>query len=172
MTLFIYVISFDADEEIIEILGSINHFPVISSLCIVTNKRRHGPFGPETGTSFSVSWDVGTFAGFYGRAGSFLDGLGFYSNKGLPTELWGSSTGGAPWSLLLDNSQKLRKITIDHKDWIFSIAFTVEDLITGSLVSSQHGGTGIPSGVEPSEVTYISLKPFSHFLVNLEREYI
>ncbi|KAJ0705080.1 putative protein kinase RLK-Pelle-CrRLK1L-1 family [Helianthus annuus] len=173
-------ISFDADEEIIEILGSINHFPVISSLCIVTNKRRHGPFGPETGTSFSVSWDVGTFAGFYGRAGSFLDGLGFYSNKclnesrnqhpwmkcnlqepqsieyqnGLPTELWGSSTGGAPWSLLLDNSQKLRKITIDHKDWIFSIAFTVEDLITGLLVSSQHGGTGIPSGVEPSEISF------------------
>ncbi|KAJ0661455.1 putative jacalin-like lectin domain-containing protein [Helianthus annuus] len=72
---------FDADEEIIEILGSINHFPVISSLCIVTNKRRHGPFGPETGNSFSVSWDVGTFAGFYGRAGAFLDGLGFYSNK-------------------------------------------------------------------------------------------
>lgn len=47
---------------------------------------------------------------------------------------------------------KLRKIVIDHEDWIFSIGFTVEDLTSGSLISSQHGGTGGRSGGELTEV--------------------
>ncbi|KAK9061183.1 hypothetical protein SSX86_018363 [Deinandra increscens subsp. villosa] len=79
-------ISFDEDEEITEIGGTVGvtHgryvvYTVISSLCILTNKRRRVRFGKETGTSFSVSWDVGSFAGFYGRSGFYLDGLGFYS---------------------------------------------------------------------------------------------
>ncbi|KAK9061181.1 hypothetical protein SSX86_018361 [Deinandra increscens subsp. villosa] len=78
-------ISFDEDEEITEILGTVGETPgrvvytIISSLCIVTNKRRHERFGRETGTNFSISWDIGSFAGFYGRAGFYLDGLGFYS---------------------------------------------------------------------------------------------
>ncbi|XP_076927898.1 putative serine/threonine-protein kinase PBL28 [Bidens hawaiensis] len=81
-------ISFDADEEIIQISGTVgvitgNHpdVVIISSLCIVTNKRRHGSFGKETGTSFSVPFDAGSFAGFYGRSGFYLDGLGFYSRR-------------------------------------------------------------------------------------------
>ena len=44
----------------------------------MTNKTRHGPFGKETGTPFSVPWELGSFAGFYGRAGFYLDGLGCY----------------------------------------------------------------------------------------------
>ncbi|KAK9061185.1 hypothetical protein SSX86_018365 [Deinandra increscens subsp. villosa] len=58
---------------------------------------------------------------------------------GSPTELWGSRTGGNPWSLLLDNNNylKLRRIKIDHKDWIFSVGFTVEDFMSGSSVSYQ-----------------------------------
>ncbi|KAI3799835.1 hypothetical protein L1987_35139 [Smallanthus sonchifolius] len=75
------------------------------------------------------------------------------SQIGSPTGLWGSSTGGSPWSLLLDNNQKLRKITIDHEDWIFSIGFTVEDL-SGSLISSQYGSDGGPSGSELSEISF------------------
>ncbi|KAJ0661456.1 putative protein kinase RLK-Pelle-LRR-I-1 family [Helianthus annuus] len=73
---------------------------------------------------------------------------------GSPTGLWGSRTGGTPWSLLLDNNMKLRKIRIDHKDCIFSIAFTVEEYSSGTLITSPHGGTGILSGREPSEVTF------------------
>lgn len=79
-------INFDVDEEITEIHGTIGittghyaNYMVISSLCFVTNKKRDfGPFGKETGTPFVVSWDVGSFAGFYGRAGFYLDGLGCY----------------------------------------------------------------------------------------------
>ncbi|KAI3748729.1 hypothetical protein L6452_12013 [Arctium lappa] len=78
-------INFDDDEEITEIHGTVGvstghyaYYTVISSLCFVTNKKRDGPFGKEAGTRFSVRWDVGSFGGFYGRAGFYLDGLGFY----------------------------------------------------------------------------------------------
>ncbi|MFS8012726.1 putative protein kinase RLK-Pelle-CrRLK1L-1 family [Helianthus anomalus] len=76
-------INFDTDENIIGILGTVGlttrrhpGITVISSLGFVTNKKTNGPFGKETGTHFSVPWDVGSFAGFYGRAGLFMDGLG------------------------------------------------------------------------------------------------
>ncbi|KAJ9540064.1 LOW QUALITY PROTEIN: hypothetical protein OSB04_026570 [Centaurea solstitialis] len=78
-------INFDADEEITEIHGTVgstnwlwSNCTVISSLVFVTNKKRHGPFGKENGTSFSASCDVGSFAGFYGRSGFYLDGLGCF----------------------------------------------------------------------------------------------
>ncbi|CAH1438627.1 unnamed protein product [Lactuca virosa] len=68
--------------------------------------------------------------------------------------LWGSSTGGSPWSLQLDSNQKLRKITIDHEDWLYSIGFTTQDF-SGTLDSSQrHGGSGGPSGGRISEVNF------------------
>lgn len=51
---------------------------VISSLSFVTNKKTSGPFGKERGAHFSVPWDSGSFAGFYGRAGLYMDGLGCY----------------------------------------------------------------------------------------------
>ncbi|XP_024986527.1 agglutinin-like [Cynara cardunculus var. scolymus] len=79
-------ICLDVDEEITEIRGTVGittgcyaNYMVISSLCFVTNKKRNfGPFGKETETPFSVSWDAGSFAGFYGRAGFYLDGFGCY----------------------------------------------------------------------------------------------
>ncbi|GJX43750.1 kinase RLK-Pelle-CrRLK1L-1 family protein, partial [Tanacetum coccineum] len=78
-------INVDANEEITGILGTVGvttgryaGYTVISSLCFMTNKTRHGPFGKETGTPFSVPWELGSFAGFYGRAGFYLDGLGCY----------------------------------------------------------------------------------------------
>ncbi|PWA55667.1 jacalin-like lectin domain-containing protein [Artemisia annua] len=78
-------IIFDANEEITGILGTVGvttgryaGYIVISLLCFMTNKTRHGPFGKKTGTPFSVPWELGSFAGFYGRAGFYLDGLGCY----------------------------------------------------------------------------------------------
>ncbi|PWA93210.1 jacalin-like lectin domain-containing protein [Artemisia annua] len=68
--------------------------------------------------------------------------------------IWGSSTGGNPWSLLLDNNQKLRKIKIDHKDWIYSIIFTTQDF-SGLLQSSkQHGGASSYRGGKISEINF------------------
>ncbi|KAK9062966.1 hypothetical protein SSX86_016836 [Deinandra increscens subsp. villosa] len=78
-------VNFDADEEIIGILGTVGvttghywGYKVISSLRFQTNKKNIGPFGKEAGDHFSVPWDVGSFAGFYGRAGFYLDGIGCY----------------------------------------------------------------------------------------------
>ncbi|KAL8210692.1 hypothetical protein R6Q57_005129 [Mikania cordata] len=78
-------IEFDRDEEITGIHGTVgvttgryHGYTVISSLCFMTNKKNIGPYGNETGDSFSVPWDAGSFDGFYGRAGFYLDGLGCY----------------------------------------------------------------------------------------------
>ncbi|KAL7614990.1 probable serine/threonine-protein kinase PBL28 [Lactuca sativa] len=78
-------VDFDVDEEIIGIDGTVGEkmgmkstLTLISSLCFITNKKRSGPFGPEVGTRFSVPWDLGSFAGFFGRAGLYIDGLGIY----------------------------------------------------------------------------------------------
>ncbi|KAI3721169.1 hypothetical protein L2E82_32175 [Cichorium intybus] len=78
-------VDFAVDEEIIGIDGTVGvnmgmnkTLTLISSLCFITNKKRYGPFGQEAGTRFSVPWDLGSFAGFYGRAGLYLDGLGIY----------------------------------------------------------------------------------------------
>ncbi|MFS7997352.1 putative jacalin-like lectin domain-containing protein [Helianthus anomalus] len=50
----------------------------ISSLCFITNKRSHGPFGRVTRTSFSVPWSKGSLAGFYGTASYYIDSIGVY----------------------------------------------------------------------------------------------
>nr|XP_043607260.1 probable serine/threonine-protein kinase PBL28 isoform X1 [Erigeron canadensis] len=85
-------VNFDADEQIVGIVGTVGitygwplttgwvkGLTVISSLSFVTNKKTDGPFGNEAGgVRFSVPWDAGSFAGFYGRAGLYMDGLGFY----------------------------------------------------------------------------------------------
>ncbi|KAJ9540030.1 hypothetical protein OSB04_026536 [Centaurea solstitialis] len=84
-------VNFDIDEEIIEIQGTITKVPIISgsltllsSLCFLTNKKRYGPFGyEEEDARFSKSWDEGSFRGFYGRAGFYLDGLGCFL-KSIP----------------------------------------------------------------------------------------
>ncbi|XP_023760229.1 mannose/glucose-specific lectin [Lactuca sativa] len=76
---------FEADEEIIGISGtsalsrgSVPDLPIISSISFITNKKTHGPFGNIRGTPFPVPWDVGSFVGFYGLAGYYLDCIGVY----------------------------------------------------------------------------------------------
>lgn len=72
------------DEDIIEISGTFGVSSgayaqeTISSLSFVTNKRSHGPFGCARGTHFSVPWQKGSFAGFYGIASYYIDGIGIY----------------------------------------------------------------------------------------------
>ncbi|KAL7614369.1 hypothetical protein Lser_V15G08839 [Lactuca serriola] len=75
-------VHFDADEEItgirIGVTSEIGGLVLIASIYIMTNKNGHGPFGKEPVSFFSEFWDAGSFAGFYGRAGHFLDGFGCY----------------------------------------------------------------------------------------------
>lgn len=83
-------INFGAYEEIIGISGTVGDTPgtwfdsgstVITSLSIKTTENTYGPYGRHTDkNSFSKDWDAGCFAGFYGRYGWWLDGLGCYLN--------------------------------------------------------------------------------------------
>ncbi|KAI3771159.1 hypothetical protein L6452_02317 [Arctium lappa] len=74
-------VTFAWDEEINAISGTVGvsgGYTIISSLSFITNKKTHGPYGRETGTPFRVPWDKGTFVGFYGLAGYYIDGIGVY----------------------------------------------------------------------------------------------
>ncbi|KAI3508668.1 hypothetical protein L1887_23677 [Cichorium endivia] len=78
-------VTFAWDEEIIALGGTVGvsrgtyaGYTIISSLTFITNKQTHGPYGNVTTRPFNVLWDKGSFAGFYGRAGAFIDAIGVY----------------------------------------------------------------------------------------------
>ncbi|KAI7734841.1 hypothetical protein M8C21_030683 [Ambrosia artemisiifolia] len=78
-------ITFDEDEEINCISGTVALSrgtyagnTVISSISFMTNKKVYGPFGNVRGTPFTVPWEDGSFAGFYGLAGYYIDSIGVY----------------------------------------------------------------------------------------------
>ncbi|XP_071728530.1 jacalin-related lectin 19-like [Rutidosis leptorrhynchoides] len=58
---------------------------VIRSLTFKSNIRTFGPFGVEEGTPFNFMANRGHIVGLYGRAGWFLDSLGFYLSPPKPT---------------------------------------------------------------------------------------
>ncbi|KAD7477741.1 hypothetical protein E3N88_00877 [Mikania micrantha] len=85
-------VTFDWDEEIIAISGTVAlsrgscpGITIISSLSFVTTKKTHGPFGNVRGKPFMVTWDDGSFDGFYGLCGFYLDSIGVY----LKATSWG-----------------------------------------------------------------------------------
>ncbi|KAL0391939.1 UNVERIFIED_CONTAM: Jacalin-related lectin 3 [Sesamum radiatum] len=51
---------------------------IIRSLTFESNKRKYGPFGVEKGTYFTSSTTHGKIVGFVGKAGWYLDAIGFY----------------------------------------------------------------------------------------------
>ncbi|CAI9298703.1 unnamed protein product [Lactuca saligna] len=78
-------VTFSPDEEIIAINGTIGlsrgtyvGHTIISSLTFITTKQIHGPYGNVRGTPFNVPWENKSFAGFYGLAGYYIDGIGVY----------------------------------------------------------------------------------------------
>ncbi|KAL2234786.1 jacalin-related lectin 19-like [Sesamum indicum] len=52
--------------------------PVIRSLTFKSNRRTFGPFGVEEGVPFSFPMEGGQIVGFKGRAGWYLDAIGFH----------------------------------------------------------------------------------------------
>ncbi|KAI3783757.1 hypothetical protein L1987_42843 [Smallanthus sonchifolius] len=73
---------------------------------------------------------------------------------GKQVMLWGSTSGGDPWSFMVNKHEKLMEITIDHHNWIHSISFTKKDL-DGTLHSSQtYGASNGPSSRPISETVF------------------
>ncbi|KAL8246275.1 hypothetical protein R6Q59_007491 [Mikania micrantha] len=78
-------VTFDRNEEIIAINGTValsrgddpGH-TVIASISFVTNQKSYGPFGNVRGMQFTLPWDDGSFAGFYGLCGWYIDSIGVY----------------------------------------------------------------------------------------------
>ncbi|XP_076918103.1 putative serine/threonine-protein kinase PBL28 [Bidens hawaiensis] len=72
-------INFDDGEEITGIsvtTGKYYGLELVSSVRFMTNKREYGPFGYETRSCFSKSWEAGLFGRLYGRCGWELDAIG------------------------------------------------------------------------------------------------
>ncbi|KAL0397013.1 UNVERIFIED_CONTAM: Jacalin-related lectin 19 [Sesamum calycinum] len=55
--------------------------PVIRSLTFKSNRRTFGPFGVEEGVPFSFPMEGGKIVGFKGRAGWYLDAIGFHITR-------------------------------------------------------------------------------------------
>ncbi|GJN31714.1 hypothetical protein PR202_gb20144 [Eleusine coracana subsp. coracana] len=76
-------INLDASEYVTEVAGAVGTFGdvphVIAWLKIVTNRATYGPFGHGEGTPFNIPvLNNGSIVGMFGRAGGYLDAVGFY----------------------------------------------------------------------------------------------
>lgn len=68
--------TFADDENLIGISGTVGvyaGYTVITSLSFLTNKKKYGPYGTTQGTSFSLPVAKGSFGGFSGNYGDYLD---------------------------------------------------------------------------------------------------
>ncbi|XP_076889340.1 mannose/glucose-specific lectin-like [Bidens hawaiensis] len=154
-------VTFDSDEELVGIKGSTgtkDGNTIISSLSFETNKSTHGPFGGATDFLFTLPWDNGSLVGFYGLAGYYIDSIGVYvkaHEELMRIGTWGKSPRlGGPqnrWSFQVETNHRLKNITIDHGDLIYSLVFTTQygDL---TYTSDKFGGWG-QDGDKVSEVT-------------------
>ncbi|KAH7848669.1 hypothetical protein Vadar_005935 [Vaccinium darrowii] len=64
--------------------GNFSGQDVIRSLSFVTNLTEYGPFGKRSGTFISTVVENGVMVGFHGRAGDFLNSIGFYTHSKIP----------------------------------------------------------------------------------------
>ncbi|KAL8261208.1 hypothetical protein R6Q59_025257 [Mikania micrantha] len=59
-------------------LGNYEGHNVVMSICFSTNLNRYGPYGTNSGTSFSNDGEGVVIVGFHGRAKKYLDAIGVY----------------------------------------------------------------------------------------------
>ncbi|CAH1440603.1 unnamed protein product [Lactuca virosa] len=157
---------FEDDEKLIGIYGTVGvlstgkyaGYTVIASLSFLSNKKTHGPFGRETSNRFTVPWVKGSFGGFYGLAGYYINAIGVYIKASYDliagVGIWGSKEPGSRtnhWSFQLERNHHLKKITIDHGDLIYSLRFTTE--FRGEEITSNKSG-GWNGGDIVSELTF------------------
>ncbi|CAH1445201.1 unnamed protein product [Lactuca virosa] len=71
-----HTFTFADDKNLIEISGTVGvygGYTVITSLSFLTNTKKYGPYGTTQGTSFSLPVAKGSFGGFSGNYGDYLD---------------------------------------------------------------------------------------------------
>ncbi|KAF7141557.1 hypothetical protein RHSIM_Rhsim06G0033000 [Rhododendron simsii] len=66
------------------LFGNFSGQVVITSLSFVTNVTEYGPFGSKLGTFISTLVENGSMVGFHGRAGDFINSVGFYTHPKFP----------------------------------------------------------------------------------------
>lgn len=77
-------ISLASGEKIIAVVGRCGTY--VDQLQFVTQKSdgtlsSYGPYGGHGGSPFFI---IGSIAGFFGRAGTYLDGIGVYADSDQP----------------------------------------------------------------------------------------
>ncbi|KAK0575137.1 hypothetical protein LWI29_034460 [Acer saccharum] len=94
---------------------------IVESLTFHTTERVYGPYGLTNGSPFNIPMENGEIVGFYGKAGDFVDSIGF--------------------QIVIASS--IIEIVICHGDVVDSVAFKSFNSATGQTVSyGKHGGNG------------------------------
>ncbi|CAO2149659.1 unnamed protein product [Urochloa humidicola] len=154
-------------ESLVELCGTVGPFDgipnVITSLTLVTNAGKYGPFGQGNGTPFHITVQSnGHIAGFFGRADQYVNAVGVYTNQERDGQLakigpWGGD-GGRSFDIKMV-PHRLHTLMIHSADVIESIAFSYVDL------NGKHHTAG-PWGGRGGEYHEIELDP-AEFLVKV-----
>lgn len=140
-----YDILLDPDEIIIAVQGRAG--ASLDQIAFVTNKRTLGPYGGNGGSPFSVEFRGCALQYLFGRAGEFIDQIGFGYGKQLERltdtvsrSLAVGGNGGNPFDDLSDNGAllgKIASITVRHGTAIDNITVQYKE---GPRLA--HGGGG------------------------------
>ncbi|PWA73033.1 Mannose-binding lectin [Artemisia annua] len=179
-------------EYIVEVSGTTGNYDgynVVKSLCIVTNKKRYGPYGTDWGTRFSYDGKGGVIVGFHGHDNIYLEAIGVYvkpeslalaqsstcqsnsvlelcsgmSKMALPRDAgpWGAS-GGKPWDDGVYSAVKQVHVHIGVSlNVINAIEFEYVKSDGKTIWSHMHGGTkGDKTELVCNKVTLDSAKEY------------
>nr|KAJ0210460.1 hypothetical protein LSAT_V11C400207350 [Lactuca sativa] len=153
----VHTVTFVDDEHLIGITGTVGiyeRYTVITSLSFLTNKKNYGPYGTNQGTSFSLPVAKGSFSGFGGNYGAYIDSFSvilqssslgkiFNTNiasNGIHVGPWGGNGGVKPWTFIPNG--RISQIRINASGCVDSIRFTYIDHQGVQKQSKRYGGYG------------------------------
>ncbi|GAB2213935.1 hypothetical protein Droror1_Dr00018261 [Drosera rotundifolia] len=120
-------------EYVTTITGAYGTFAgllVITSLSFTTNLSTYGPFGVNSGTSFSIPMEGSAVVGFHGAADHYLDTIGVYVKPAgylegiISREPWGNpGLGGGPWKFIASHGRINEIVIHESATKINSISF-------------------------------------------------
>ncbi|CAI9281958.1 unnamed protein product [Lactuca saligna] len=152
-----HTVTFVDDEHFIGISGTVGvyeHYTVITSLSFVTNKKNYGPYGTNQGTGFSLPVAKGSFGGFKGNYGAYIDSFSVILQSSSPENIfksnmvsneihvgpWGGNGGVKPWTFIPNG--RIFQIRINASGCVDSIRFTYIDHQGVKKHSERYGGDG------------------------------